>query len=78
MPHWTIHDLRRTARSLMAKAKVPTVHAELVMGHKQRGVIGIYDRHDYLNEKADVLRRIAQQITDVVVTSPPNVVRIHA
>src|SRR6185503_2530571 len=31
MPRWTIHDLRRTARSLMAAAGVNAVHAELVM-----------------------------------------------
>jgi integrase len=78
MPHWTIHDLRRTARSLMAKAEVPTVHAELVMGHKQRGVIGIYDRHDYLDEKADALKRLAQQIMDIVLPPPANVRRLRA
>jgi integrase len=77
MPHWTIHDLRRTARSLMAAAGVPTVHAELVMGHKQRGVIGIYDCHDYMDEKADALKRLAQQIMDVVIPPPANVRKLR-
>jgi integrase len=78
MPHWTIHDLRRTARSLMAKAEVPTVHAELVMGHKQRGVIGIYDRHDYLNEKAHALKALAGVIRDIVMPPPSNVIALQA
>ena len=30
---WTIHDLRRTARSLMSRAGVPTDHAERCLGH---------------------------------------------
>jgi integrase len=33
MPRWTLHDLRRTARSLMSRAKVPTDHAERILGH---------------------------------------------
>jgi integrase len=78
MPHWTIHDLRRTARSLMAKAEVPTVHAELVMGHKQRGVIGIYDRHDYADEKAHALKALAGAIRDIVTPPPSNVIALQA
>ena len=33
MPRWTIHDLRRTARSLMSRAGVSSEHAERVLGH---------------------------------------------
>ena len=76
MPRWTIHDLRRTARSLMAAAGVTTLHAELVMGHKQGGVAGIYDRHDYLDEKADALLRLANRIRDIVTPPPSNVRKI--
>jgi integrase len=35
---WRVHDLRRTARSLMARAGVISEHAERVMGHKIAGV----------------------------------------
>ena len=48
------------------------------MGHKQRGVIGIYDRHDYMDEKADALKQLAQQIMDVVVPPPANVRKLRA
>ena len=30
---WTLHDCRRTARSLMARAGVSSEHAERVLGH---------------------------------------------
>ena len=37
MPQWQLHDLRRTARSLMSRAGVPREHAERVMGHASAG-----------------------------------------
>jgi len=66
---WTFHDLRRTARSLMSRARVPSDHAERVLGHVMGGVRGIYDRHDYYNEKAHALEALAHQIG--LITNPP-------
>src|SRR5262249_50645896 len=40
LPNWRLHDLRRTARSLMARAKVRPDHAERVLNHKIGGVEG--------------------------------------
>jgi integrase len=59
---WTVHDLRRSARSLMSRAGVSSEHAERVMGHAQ----GIYDRHSYFDEKADALTRLAALIDGIV------------
>jgi integrase len=56
---WTIHDLRRTARSLMSRAGVPTDHAERCLGHVMPGVRGIYDRHAYLAEKRAAFEALA-------------------
>jgi integrase len=66
MKAWTIHDLRRTARSLLSRAGVSSEHAERVMGHAIGGVEGIYDRHAYRDEKADALRRLAALINAIV------------
>jgi integrase len=63
---WVIHDLRRTARSLMSRAGVRPDIAERVMGHAIAGVEGIYDRHSYREEKADALRRLAALVDDIV------------
>jgi integrase len=65
--HWTIHDLRRTARSLMARANVRPDIGERVIGHAIRGAEGIYNRHDYREEKADALRKLAALIQSILV-----------
>ena len=53
---WRVHDLRRTARSLMSRAGVQTEIAERVLGHAQSELIEIYDRHHYQDEMAGALR----------------------
>lgn len=43
IPAWVLHDLRRTARSLMSRAGVRPDIAERVLGHAISGVQGVYD-----------------------------------
>jgi integrase len=59
---WRLHDLRRTARSLMSRAGVRPDIAERVLGHAILGVERVYDRHSYRDEKADALRKLAALI----------------
>jgi integrase len=73
---WTVHDLRRTARSLMSRAGVPENHAERCMGHAIAGVKGVYDRHSYRAEKADALARLAV-LVDSIVNPRSNVTRLN-
>jgi integrase len=63
---WRIHDLRRTARSLMSRAGVPSDQAELCLGHVLTGVRGVYDRHAYFTEKAAAFEKLAGQIEEIV------------
>ncbi len=64
--HFTIHDLRRTCRSLLASAGVPGHVAERCLNHKLKGVEGIYDRYDYLDERREALQKIADQLTPII------------
>jgi integrase len=59
---WRVHDLRRTARSLMSRAGVQTEIAERVLGHTQGEMIEIYDRHSYEDEMAAALEKLAALI----------------
>jgi integrase len=63
---WTLHDLRRTARSLMSRAGVPSDHAERCLGHVIGGVRGVYDRYEYSEEKKRAYDALAAQIERVV------------
>src|SRR5262249_11945993 len=56
---WTLHDLRRTARSLMSRAGVPSDHAERCLGHVMGGIRGTYDRHEYADEKRRAFEALA-------------------
>ena len=70
---WTLHDLRRTARSLMSRAGVPSEHAERCMGHIIGGVEGTYDRYDYRQEMLLAYEKLATLINQIV-DPQPNVV----
>jgi integrase len=75
--NWRLHDLRRTARSLMSRAGVQSEHAERTLGHSIRGVEGVYNRYSYDAEKADALRKLAALIERIVNPPPENVVALH-
>ena len=70
IPNWRLHDLRRTARSLMSRAGVRPEVSERVMGHAIAGVEGVYDRHSYFDEKADALNRLAGLIEQIINPAP--------
>lgn len=74
---WVIHDLRRTARSLMSRARVDREIAERVLGHVIAGVEGVYDRHGYFDEKADALAKLAG-LVKLILQPADNVVELNA
>jgi integrase len=81
MNHWTLHDLRRTARSLMASDRCGVADhiAERVLGHKIKGIERTYNRHGYFNEKSAALQKLATLIEQII--NPPdtgNVVELKA
>ena len=78
MPQWGLHDLRRTARSLMSRAGIRPDIAERVLGHVMNGVEGIYDRHRYDEEKAHALKTLAALIEKIVNPPAENVVSLSA
>ena len=53
--HFTVHDMRRTARTHLAGLGVDRFVAERSLNHKLGNVEGIYDRHDYFAERATAL-----------------------
>ena len=78
LPNWTLHDLRRTARSLMSRAGVPSDHAERTLGHVLPGVRGTYDRHAYYDEKKRAFDALATLIDRIVNSQVGNVAPIRS
>src|ERR1700730_10285090 len=75
LPNWTLHDLRRTAKTLMARAGVRPDISERVLGHVIAGVEGTYDRHSYADETRDRLENRAAVI-ERILNPLPNIERI--
>jgi integrase len=76
LPNWTLHDLRRTAKTLMTRAGVRPDISERVLGHVIAGVEGTYDRHSYADEKRDALEKLAAMIERILNPLPANVEKL--
>ena len=62
---FTVHDLRRTSRSLMADIGVPFDVAEKILGHKLPGVAHVYDRGNSREQQRSALNRLAQTLMEL-------------
>jgi integrase len=74
---WTLHDLRRTARSLMSRAGVPADHAERSLGHTVGRIRATYDVWGYLPEKAAAFRALASLVERIVDPPADNVTALR-
>lgn len=63
--HWAPHDLRRSARTLLAAIGCPGDVAEAVLGHMQPGVEGIYNLHRYDEQRVEWLRRLSDRLEEL-------------
>lgn len=64
MGHWSMHDLRRTARTNFSTLTEPHV-AEIMLGHKLPGVWQTYDRHAYLDEQRGAYNAWADRLEQI-------------
>jgi len=55
IPHFTPHDLRRTAASLMSSLRIPRLVVGKILNHAEAGITAVYDRHTYDAEKRQAL-----------------------
>jgi integrase len=79
--HWTFHDLRRTMASGMARLGIQLPVIEKVLNHTSgtfRGIVGVYQRHSFSEEKRVALVAWAGFIDSVISGKPPaNVVPLR-
>jgi integrase len=80
IPHWTLHDLRRTAATGMARLNFPPHVVDKVLNHVSgtiQGVAAVYNRFDYLEERRLALETWGRYIENVKNRMPTNVVALH-
>jgi len=62
---WRIHDIRRTVATGMQKLGIPLVVTESILGHtsgSRAGIVGVYQLHDYAQEKRAALEAWGQHV----------------
>ena len=66
---WTFHDLRRTVATNMQKLSIKLEVTEAVLNHvsgSRAGIVGIYQRHDWADEKRAALSVWAARVASMV------------
>lgn len=74
---FTPHDLRSTARSHLAALGVNIIVAERCLNHALGGLIGVYDKHDYLIERRSALESWTKLLLSCEQAGADNVVPLY-
>jgi integrase len=78
---WTLHDLRRTAATGMARLNIAPHVVDRILNHVSgtiRGVAAVYNRHAYLEERRTALEIWSRYVENLVRSSAANVVSFAA
>jgi integrase len=76
LAHFTPHDLRRTAASMMTKIGVQQLHVGKILNHSERQITSVYDRYDYAAEMRTGLDRWAEYLLDILRDDTPTILRL--
>jgi integrase len=66
---WTLHDLRRTVATNLQKMGVKLEVTEAVLNHvsgTRAGIVSLYQRHDYRDEKRQALDAWARHLGSII------------
>lgn len=63
--HWTVHDLRSTARSRWSQLAPPHI-AEIALGHALPSMWQTYDHYDYLDEQRELYAAWMIKLREIV------------
>ena len=77
---WTLHDLRRTATTGMARLKIPPHVVDRILNHTGgtiSGVAAVYNRFEYLEERRAALEAWGRYVDGLITPAPANVVALR-
>jgi len=81
LPPWTLHDLRRTATTGMARLGIAPHVADKVLNHTAgtiRGVAAVYNRFEYLAERKAALEAWGRFVEELIRPAPNVIQRLAA
>lgn len=64
--HFTPHDLRRTAASMMTASGIQRLTVSKILNHVESGVTAVYDRHGYDKEKRKALYSWGRKLESII------------
>jgi integrase len=74
---WVNHDLRRVVRSGLSALRIPHEVKEAVLAHRPPGIVGVYDLHEYEDEKREALEKWAQRLASIVNPAPAEIIPLR-
>jgi integrase len=78
LPPFVNHDIRRTVRTHLSALKISEEVREAVLAHVRPGIKGVYDWHQYLEEKREALILWNARLRSIVEPAPANVITLRA
>jgi integrase len=73
-----LHDLRRTARTLLSQLDVPEDIAELCIGHRRANLVARYNKDDAWPQRVRAFKLLDEKLSAIVGHEPGNVVALSA
>ena len=73
MPHWRLHDLRRSVASGMARLQIPVPVIEKCLNHKSGsfgGIVATYQTYDFKKEVREAYEKWSAHIEEITSTGP--------
>jgi integrase len=77
LPGFVNHDIRRSVRTHLSALRIGEEVREAVLAHVRPGIKGVYDRHQYLDEKREALSLWNARLRSIVEPPPANVVELR-
>lgn len=69
VPNWRLHDIRRTMATGMQRLGIQREVTEAVLNHisgSRAGIVGVYQRHDFAEEKRHALNAWAAEVARII------------
>jgi integrase len=76
--NWGLHGLRKTARTLMSRAKIDSDLAERMLGHARPSMQKTYDHHKFIEEQRAAFEALSSLIERIAHPPASNVIALGA